>query len=154
MKILFVLFATIFYSKIAICAPPTNGQWWNSMSSEMQLAYVIGWQDGILHATFELAAYYRGSYKDGVESLTDSGKTPARDSTFFKKMSQGVDIDNEVIREQIAKLYNDPANSYIDFDAIRTLAILKIKGGSIDKQLIQLRGPMLKVYNMMNNPLH
>jgi hypothetical protein len=113
-----ILLATLTATS-TVTAEDTSAAEWQSISVTSRLFYVAGFKAGA-DAALQFVYEQSPKNKNLINGMVDL---------------LGVDMSNEAIEAVATALYQDPANAYINpEDAVR-IAMLKIKGRDVEKEL-------------------
>jgi len=116
---------TLFGATMLTAATP--GSEWQSLSTRERTLYVVGFEDGMFSAG-ALVFSEKGTCSKPIEA-----ELP-------------VNLSSETIASVVTTIYEDAANAYVLRSAAIHLAILKLRGEDIEKQLQAARRAGLKLH--------
>lgn len=123
---MYLIFLFLSNQSISLSQTPYNyGKMWKSWSSQVQIAYIKGFIDGVINGIYKYHIY---------EKYTNNeGKLPELPKKISEQLISMSELEG--IHNVVSDLYKDPANSYIGLENIIYLARDKLRGKDIEKDL-------------------
>jgi len=119
--------------------PKKYGELWNSFSNIQKITYILATDYGITKG-IDICLKGYGDYfieREGKEKRKQIAIAGLSILNEYLEIRSPFDI--EVISKVVTELYKDPANIYIWISDMYILALLKIKGESIESSLREAR---------------
>lgn len=124
--------------------PKKFGELWNSFSNIQKITYILATDYGITKGIDICLMGYADYFieREGKEKIKQIAIAGLSILNEYLEIRSPFDI--EVISKVVTELYKDPANTYIWISDMYILALLKIKGESIESSLREAREKALK----------
>lgn len=124
--------------------PKKFGELWNSFSNIQKITYILATDYGITKGIDICLMGYADYFieREGKEKIKQIAIAGLSILNEYLEIRSPFDI--EVISKVVTELYKDPANTYIWISDMYILALLKVKGESIESSLREAREKALK----------
>jgi hypothetical protein len=109
------------------------GSLWNSSSDNTKMAFIQGYESGLVEGFLETSHAYKGKSKE-TEKVRE----------LMKRL--GENIPPEGIKDVMNDIYRDSANTLLPWNSTIMLAKMRIRGEPTDKILTDLRKDILKFW--------
>lgn len=142
-KVIALLIA-LLPSQLPADSSPNNSELWNAMTDDARVAFLIGYKQGFDHGA--------GSF---LLVIARQEATYTRDSIWNQAryiMDYSIDIekiDFETLSKTITSIYSDPANSYISYPEMISIAKCKVGGEPIEDKLLDARKGAIKEHELL-----
>lgn len=112
---------------------------WNSFSNIQKITFILAMDYGIIKGIDICLTGYTDYFieREGKEKIKQIAIAGLSILNEYLEIRSPFDI--EVISKVVTELYKDPANSYIWISDMYILALLKVKGESIESSLREAR---------------
>ena len=140
--IFIIALCLISFVKISYLAeePYNYGKIWNSWSDYMRSIYIMGLKDGLQEQiSFSFIARLIIEEKSVFDKYLKDSEVVKTEEARNKTLSDFIRGDDEVIRNVMTDLYEDPANTYISFYDMGGIAYRELKGKSLESLLREAR---------------
>jgi len=119
--------------------PKKFGELWNSFSNIQKITYILATDYGITKGIDICLMGYADYFieREGKEKIKQIAIAGLSILNEYLEIRSPFDI--EVISKVVTDLYKDPANTYIWISDMYILALLKVKGESIESSLREAR---------------
>ena len=145
--IFIIVFCLLSFMGISCLAkePYNYGKIWNSWSDYTRSIYIMGLKDGLQDQIyFSFISRLIIEEKNVFDKYLKDSEVVKTEEARNKTLSDFIRFDDEVIRNVMTDLYEDPANTYISFYDMGGIAYRKLKGESIESLLRESREEALR----------